>query len=988
MGGGLDKFDPNTGTAVHYPAGFDQPNALSDVNIWAMVEDQDGFLWIGTATGGLNRLDQKTGQVTIYAHDPDDLNSLSNDAVYSLHIDPTNTLWVGTSVGLNRFAPVEDSFVRYWTTDGLPDDSIRGILSDNQGNIWITTNNGLSRFSPQTQTFRNYDVQDGLQSNKFNGGIDGAAALKMRDGALAVGGPGGFNLFYPERLNDNPYIPPVVLTDFQIFNQPVSIGIKDSPLVKAINETEVLTLAHDQSVFSFAFAALNYRFPEKNQYAYTMEGFEQDWNYVDSSRRFATYTNLDPGNYTFRVKASNNDGVWNEAGKSIKINITPPWWQTMGFRGLVALAIIGLIGGGFRWRVGRVERRNRELETLVAERTQELMQSETRFRGLSASTFEGVIIHDKGIILDANEATTQLFGYSRTELLGRHLETLVASDSRQLVAKYMESGAEEPYEIMGVRSDQSVFPLEVRAKTIPYEGKQVRVATGRDISERKEAEAHLHQAKEAAEAANHAKSTFLANMSHEVRSPLNTVLGFADLLRRDALTGRHPLDQFQQENINVIYQSGEHLLTLINNVLDLSKIEAGVAVLTLTDFNLYQLLDELEGMFTLRAKDEGLSLQFECSPETPRFIRADVVKLRQVLINLLSNAVKFTEEGGVTVRVGLKSGREKPQEMAAISPLLHRVYFAVKDTGPGIAEGERAQLFELFHQTETGRASRKGTGLGLSISRQYVRLMGGEIQVSSKVGRGSCFEFDIEVEVVGGSDIKSKVDSWRVVGLAAGQPRYRVLIVDDNNSNRRLLLELLKPLGFELQEATNGQEAVEIWRAWQPHLIWMDMRMPVMDGYEATRRIKATGQGKETKVLALTASSFDDERAVVLEAGCDDFMTRPFRENEILVMMGRHLGVEYVYAEKEETAVSPLAPDNLLPPEALAALPTALLTRLEAAAVRADMASLDALIEEVKEVDTAIAQHVRTLAHQFEYPQISSLVQAVRKLDDIDPKRS
>jgi signal transduction histidine kinase/CheY-like chemotaxis protein len=479
-----------------------------------------------------------------------------------------------------------------------------------------------------------------------------------------------------------------------------------------------------------------------------------------------------------------------------------------------------------------------------------------------------------------------------------------------------------------------------------------------------------------AETANVAKSRFLANMSHELRTPLNAVLGFAQVMERG-----QGLSPRQREHLGIITNSGEHLLNLINGVLEMSKIEAGRVTLNEATFDLHDLLRSVEELFQLRAEAKHLYLLVDIAPEVPRYVRGDESKLRQVLINLLGNAVKFTHEGGVTLRASWDDGGRTTKDQGSKdkdpSSLVFRpssLVVEVTDSGEGIAQDQLPHLFEAFVQAPSGARVQEGTGLGLAISRQFVHLMGGNITVRSSMGGGSTFYFDIQLAPANLSELQGQGAERRVVGIDPNdRQEYRMLVVDDKLENRRLLVEWLQMTGFQVREADNGAEALQVWEEWAPQMIWMDMRMPILDGYEATRRIKATLQGQATVVVALTASTFEHEETMVLSVGCDDFVRKPVRESVIFEKIAQHLGVRFVYEEHQPATAAQDGAAKLTPAH-LAALPADWVANLRQAILVADMEQVKMLLDEIRDPNPALAQELERLADQFQIDQLQLLV--------------
>ncbi|CAG1021224.1 partial two-component system, sensor histidine kinase and response regulator, partial [Patescibacteria group bacterium] len=466
--------------------------------------------------------------------------------------------------------------------------------------------------------------------------------------------------------------------------------------------------------------------------------------------------------------------------------------------------------------------------------------------------------------------------------------------------------------------------------------------------------AALQVAKEQAEAANVAKSTFIATMSHELRTPLNAILGFSELMSQDK-----SISPTQKDKLEIINRSGEHLLSMINAVLDISKIEAGRLEVQTESCDLVELLQDIGTMISVRAINKQLYFELEISPSISRYIEVDTGKLRQVLINLLGNAVKFTEKGGIVLHANT-------QVLNSDSVLVN---IEVIDSGIGIPDMLQAQLFKPFVQL-IQTADAKGTGLGLAISKSLVELMNGKISVVSHEGKGSTFRISMPVSLADATQFVKEDVSQLIESIAPNQPAWRLLVVDDNADNRLLLVTILTNIGLEVREAENGLQAVELFEQWQPHLIWMDMRMPVMDGYQATTKIRQLPNGDNVKIIAITASAFKEQLDDIINSGCDAVVHKPYQTSKIFNSLKKLLGIEFIYSNEQHVSHTGLS--NAL--TAVDSLPLSLKQRLHEAALQLDTEEVDNIIEQIRDISSDVADVLHELASHYQFAQIVQLM--------------
>jgi len=632
----------------------------------------------------------------------------------------------------------------------------------------------------------------------------------------------------------------------------------------------------------------------------------------------------------------------------------------------------------------RAYQKSQDIIRLNAER----LSNETRLRTLLNNTVDGIItIDDKGTIESFNPAAKRLFGYSELEAIGQNVKFLMPdpwkSEHDQYLQNYLQTGQAKIIgkgrEVTGRRKNGTTFPLELSVSSMEIEGRLMFAGIVRDITERKTHEIQINralktaanskeeaeQAKNLAESASKAKGEFLAHMSHEIRTPLNAILGYSQILNRSP-----SLEPDNRKAVQTIETSGNHLLELINEVLDYSKIEAGTKELIPKDFDLKELLEGLLALFENRCEDKNLMIRLEGTDQSPIYVNGDIVKLRQVLVNLLGNAIKFTTVGKIVLRL-----ERKPD---------NHYKFEVIDTGLGIPKEDHARVLEPFKQSDSGQF-KGGTGLGLSLSKELVNLMGGELSLESQVGKGSCFFFTMELPPAKAPVTKRSERSNKGDWCLLKTDSIKALVVDDIEVNRRLLSDILKSAGIEIEEAENGREAVDQTEKFKPDIIFMDIRMPVMDGKEAAIEINKQHASNPLKIVAITASVFDHERDEGFAEIFDDYITKPFRIERIYECMQSLLEVEFNRKEIRRDNNKQTSNETIPPPQDIdfskITIPVQLFFKFKDIIEEGDVTQFEKELVDLHllgEDGKLLNQSLTPLAEKYEWEKILTILEQVK----------
>lgn len=762
---------------------------LSSEYVNSVYEDPLGTLWIATVDG-LNKMDKETNTFTSYQHNPLDSTSISHSYIVSLHKDYFGSLWVATYFGLNVLDEKTGVFRHFFKEGGLPENIVYTILEDKNNNIWIATKNYLSKFNPKTETFRTFNKGNGMSINEFYPG----ASLMASNGKMYFGGVNGMIEFHPDSLINNSHVPPIMLTDFKISNK--SVGIKKDSLIKKgtfflrknINVSDTISLSYINNNFSFEFTALDYVYSLSNQYAYRMKGFNEDWIYTNANNRSATYTNLDPGSYVFEVKGSNNDGLWNESGKSVVVIISPPWWKTNWAYFLYLAGFLGSLFGFIKWRALKLERDKKTLIENVKIKTKDLA--------------------DKNVQLDSKNLQLQ---------------------------------------------DQATQLQEL----------------------------------------DKIKASFFANISHEFRTPLTVITGLANkhISKNESETST--------QDSKTIKRNAQRLLQLINQLLDLSKLENSEVKLNILKTDILYFTKKILLLYESLARDKQIKIFFnqkilgKSLPTEKIDLYFDKEKMQKIVTNLISNAIKFTPHNGeIKMSVHKNNGSQ--------------ITIEISNTGSQIQKSKLPFIFDRFYQVENRNTSEnEGTGIGLALVKELVELHQGTVKVKSNsnettfilkfpynkklhvkntkiINENSVIEVFNESEVVSSEQKPSSNHSLDLEFDSKISTKLDLLIVEDNPDLRSYITGLLD-LDYNITQAVNGFNGLEVAKNTIPDLIISDVMMPKMDGYELCEKLKTNETTDHIPVILLTAKAAQENKLEGLQTGADAYLTKPFDEKELKV---------------------------------------------------------------------------------------------------------